>query len=248
VPVELGSTRRRGGTERRVPAWSENPERPFVALKLATSLDGRIADLEGARAGSPVGRRAATCTGSAPGSTRSPWWRTHRAADDPSLTVRGAVTAADHPGRVIFDAAPTCPARSARPQCVRGAHLRRRLSAGAADPAHRAGRARRAGRGRAHLSEGSGTRSARRHPAACWSKEAGGSPARSSATGCATGSTGSRARLARGSRSARDRGTPQRADRPGRAVAHGRAPRAGDDTLLVLDRALDVHRHRHRGG
>lgn len=77
--------------------------RPFVALKLATSIDGRIADYTG---------RARWLSGSA----AREWvhWlragfdaigvggRTAR-ADDPSLTVRGPLTPRVPPRRVVFD-------------------------------------------------------------------------------------------------------------------------------------------------
>jgi diaminohydroxyphosphoribosylaminopyrimidine deaminase/5-amino-6-(5-phosphoribosylamino)uracil reductase len=80
-----------------------NPERPFVAVKLATSLDGKIADSSGRsrwlsgpearewvqwlRAGfDAIGVGAATAR-----------------ADDPSLTVRGAVRPRRPPVRLVFD-------------------------------------------------------------------------------------------------------------------------------------------------
>lgn len=78
-------------------------ERPFVALKLAMSLDARIADAE---------RRSVWITGE---EARA---ETHRLragfdavaagigtvlADDPLLTVRGAVTPRVPPARVVFD-------------------------------------------------------------------------------------------------------------------------------------------------
>ena len=79
------------------------PARPFVALKLATSLDARIADAEG---------RSRWISGEA-ARTHVHWLRagfdaiavggrTAR-ADDPSLTVRGPVTPRVAPARVVFD-------------------------------------------------------------------------------------------------------------------------------------------------
>ncbi len=80
-----------------------NPTRPFVALKLATSLDGRIAD--------PAGRSQWV---SGPRARAYVHWvragfdalgvggETAR-RDDPSLTVRGDVTPRSPPVRVIFD-------------------------------------------------------------------------------------------------------------------------------------------------
>lgn len=110
IPVELGLER--DAAEAQNAAFLHrlsNPERPFVALKLATSLDGRIADFEG---------RSRWISGSA--ARGYVHWlragfdaigvggRTAR-ADDPSLTVRGAVTPRVPPGRVIFDAAGDLP-------------------------------------------------------------------------------------------------------------------------------------------
>lgn len=77
--------------------------RPFVALKLATSVDGRVADytgrsrwLSGAEAREWVHWLRAGFDGIAVGG------RTAR-ADNPSLTVRGDVTPRVAPRRVIFD-------------------------------------------------------------------------------------------------------------------------------------------------
>ncbi|MBA2458128.1 MAG: bifunctional diaminohydroxyphosphoribosylaminopyrimidine deaminase/5-amino-6-(5-phosphoribosylamino)uracil reductase RibD [Gemmatimonadales bacterium] len=79
------------------------PSRPFVALKLATSLDGRIADAAG-RSRWISGREAqeyvhwlragydAVAVGG----------RTAR-TDDPQLTVRGSVEPRNPPRRVVFD-------------------------------------------------------------------------------------------------------------------------------------------------
>src|SRR5207302_10505823 len=76
---------------------------PFVALKLATSIDGRIADAQG---------RSQWITGE----TARDWVHWLRAGfdaiavggttalkDDPQLTVRGAVTPRRPPIRVVFD-------------------------------------------------------------------------------------------------------------------------------------------------
>ncbi len=98
---------------------AEGAERPFVALKLALSLDARIADRDG---------RSVWITGEA---ARA---ETHRLragydavavgigtalADDPQLTVRGAVEPRIPPARIVFDRALRLPpdgalARTAR--------------------------------------------------------------------------------------------------------------------------------------
>jgi diaminohydroxyphosphoribosylaminopyrimidine deaminase/5-amino-6-(5-phosphoribosylamino)uracil reductase len=86
-----------------------NPGRPFVALKLATSLDGRIADLEGrSRWISGSEARGYVHWLRAGFDAIAVGGRTAR-ADNPSLTVRGAVTPRVPPGRVIFDAAADLP-------------------------------------------------------------------------------------------------------------------------------------------
>jgi diaminohydroxyphosphoribosylaminopyrimidine deaminase/5-amino-6-(5-phosphoribosylamino)uracil reductase len=81
------------------------PSRPFVAIKLATSIDGRIADASG---------RSRWISGEA--AQEYVHWlragydaiavggRTAR-ADDPQLTVRGPVEPRIEPRRVVFDAA-----------------------------------------------------------------------------------------------------------------------------------------------
>lgn len=81
-----------------------NSERPFVALKLATSLDGRIADASG---------HSRWISGE-PAQDYVHWLRAGFDAigvggrtariDDPRLTVRGSVTPRVPPRRVIFDA------------------------------------------------------------------------------------------------------------------------------------------------
>jgi len=86
-----------------------HPERPWVALKLAMSLDGRIADAEG---------HARWITGPA----ARDWVQRLRAgfeaiavgkgtalADDPALTVRGAIRPAAPPVRVVFDRGASLP-------------------------------------------------------------------------------------------------------------------------------------------
>jgi len=101
------------------------PERPWVALKLATSLDGRIADRFGRSrwiSGEPARdfvhwlRAGMDAIGIGGATAR---------ADDPSLTVRGAITPRTPPLRVIFDQAGNLPTtlqalRTARelPTCV----------------------------------------------------------------------------------------------------------------------------------
>ena len=81
----------------------EQAERPFVALKLATSIDGRIAD---------AGGRSRWVSGEA-ARDYVHWLRagfdaigvggTTALKDDPQLTVRGSVTPRNPPVRVVFD-------------------------------------------------------------------------------------------------------------------------------------------------
>jgi diaminohydroxyphosphoribosylaminopyrimidine deaminase/5-amino-6-(5-phosphoribosylamino)uracil reductase len=81
-----------------------NQSRPFVALKLATSLDGRIADFMGHSqwiSGEPA--RDYVHWLRAGFDALGVGGRTVR-LDDPSLTVRGAVTPRVAPRRVVFDA------------------------------------------------------------------------------------------------------------------------------------------------
>ncbi len=102
-----------------------SPERPWVALKLATSLDGRIADRFG---------RSRWISGE-PARDFVHWLRAGMDAigvggatvrvDDPSLTVRGTVTPRVNPLRVVFDGTGNLPTtlevlRTARerPTCV----------------------------------------------------------------------------------------------------------------------------------
>lgn len=89
--------------------WIRNPGRPFVALKLATSLDGRIADAEGrSRWISGQAARSHVHWLRAGFDAVAVGGRTAR-ADDPSLTVRGPVVPRVPPARVVFDAAADLP-------------------------------------------------------------------------------------------------------------------------------------------
>src|SRR3989475_451432 len=81
----------------------QQAERPFVALKLATSIDGRIADARGSSrwasgeaARDHVQWLRAGFDAIAVGGTTA-------LKDDPQLTVRGAVTPRRPPVRVVFD-------------------------------------------------------------------------------------------------------------------------------------------------
>jgi diaminohydroxyphosphoribosylaminopyrimidine deaminase/5-amino-6-(5-phosphoribosylamino)uracil reductase len=81
-----------------------HPSRPFVALKLATSLDGRIADSSGhSRWISGESARDYVHWLRAGFDAIGVGGRTVR-LDDPRLTVRGSVTPRVPPRRVIFDA------------------------------------------------------------------------------------------------------------------------------------------------
>jgi len=93
--------------------------RPFVALKLAVSLDGRIADHAGksqwitgdeARAWVHWLRAGFDAVGVGLGTVR---------ADDPSLTVRGEVTPLTAPVRVVFDHRAELPTSAAVLKAVR---------------------------------------------------------------------------------------------------------------------------------
>lgn len=80
-----------------------NTGRPFVALKLATSVDGRVADYTGrSRWISGAEARAWVHWLRAGFDAIGVGGRTAR-ADDPSLTVRGEVTPRVPPVRVVFD-------------------------------------------------------------------------------------------------------------------------------------------------
>jgi diaminohydroxyphosphoribosylaminopyrimidine deaminase / 5-amino-6-(5-phosphoribosylamino)uracil reductase len=104
VQIELGLER--DAAEAQNAAFLQglrHPERPFVALKLATSLDARIADLEGrSRWISGSDARAYVHWLRAGFDAIAVGGRTAR-TDDPSLTVRGAITPRIAPSRVIFD-------------------------------------------------------------------------------------------------------------------------------------------------
>ncbi len=101
------------------------PDRPWVALKLATSMDGRIADRSGRSrwiSGEPAREyvhwlRAGMDAIGVGGATAR--------ADDPSLTVRGAIEPRTAPLRVVFDRAGNLPTTlrvlqtaAAQPTCV----------------------------------------------------------------------------------------------------------------------------------
>ncbi|MBA3892647.1 MAG: bifunctional diaminohydroxyphosphoribosylaminopyrimidine deaminase/5-amino-6-(5-phosphoribosylamino)uracil reductase RibD [Gemmatimonadales bacterium] len=105
LQVELGVAREAVATQNaRFLHGFRNQSRPFVALKLATSLDGRIADSSG---------HSRWISGE-PARDYVHWLRAGFAAigvggrtarlDDPRLTVRGPVTPRVTPRRVIFDA------------------------------------------------------------------------------------------------------------------------------------------------
>jgi diaminohydroxyphosphoribosylaminopyrimidine deaminase/5-amino-6-(5-phosphoribosylamino)uracil reductase len=105
VSVELGLEREAAEAQNAIFLHGfRHPERPFVALKLATSLDARIADAEGrSRWISGSEARAYVHWLRAGFDAIGVGGRTAR-EDDPSLTVRGGVTPRVTPGRVVFDA------------------------------------------------------------------------------------------------------------------------------------------------
>src|SRR3989440_6219963 len=81
----------------------EQAERPFVALKLATSIDGRIADAAGSsRWGSGAAAREHVHLPRA-GFDAIAVGGTTALRDNPQLTVRGVVTPRRPPVRVVFD-------------------------------------------------------------------------------------------------------------------------------------------------
>jgi diaminohydroxyphosphoribosylaminopyrimidine deaminase / 5-amino-6-(5-phosphoribosylamino)uracil reductase len=110
VPVEVGLDRESAEAQNAIFLHAlRHPERPFVALKLATSLDGRIADAEGrSRWISGPEARAYVHWLRAGFDAIAVGGRTAR-EDDPSLTVRGSVTPRVAPGRVVFDAGADLP-------------------------------------------------------------------------------------------------------------------------------------------
>ena len=104
VEVEVGSLAEAAAAQNAIFLHSvENSARPYVALKLATTLDGRIADgfgrsrwISGAESRDYVQWLRAGFDAIAVGG------RTAR-LDDPSLTVRGTVQPRVPPRRIIFD-------------------------------------------------------------------------------------------------------------------------------------------------
>ncbi|MDH5549941.1 MAG: bifunctional diaminohydroxyphosphoribosylaminopyrimidine deaminase/5-amino-6-(5-phosphoribosylamino)uracil reductase RibD, partial [Gemmatimonadota bacterium] len=83
--------------------WSRlRPERPFVALKMATSLDGFVADRSGASQwiSGPEAREYAHWLRA--GFDAVAVGRGTAVADDPALTVRGSVAPRVAPTRVVF--------------------------------------------------------------------------------------------------------------------------------------------------
>ncbi|HEV2084946.1 MAG TPA: bifunctional diaminohydroxyphosphoribosylaminopyrimidine deaminase/5-amino-6-(5-phosphoribosylamino)uracil reductase RibD, partial [Gemmatimonadales bacterium] len=106
VEVELGTAEHAAAAQNAIFLHTlRNPSRPYVALKLATTLDGRIADrfgrsrwISGEQAREYVQWLRAGFDAIAIGG------RTAR-FDDPSLTVRGPVRPRIPPRRVVFDSA-----------------------------------------------------------------------------------------------------------------------------------------------
>jgi diaminohydroxyphosphoribosylaminopyrimidine deaminase/5-amino-6-(5-phosphoribosylamino)uracil reductase len=106
VEVELGASEDAAAAQNAIFLHTlRNPRRPYVALKLATTLDGRIADRFG---------RSRWISGE-PAREYVQWLRAGFDAigiggrtarfDDPSLTVRGPVRPRIPPRRVVFDRA-----------------------------------------------------------------------------------------------------------------------------------------------
>ena len=81
----------------------EQAERPFVALKLATSIDGRIADAAGSSHWVSGEAARAYVHWLRAGFDAIALGGTTALHDDPQLTVRGAVTPRKPPVRVVFD-------------------------------------------------------------------------------------------------------------------------------------------------
>jgi len=106
VEVELGASEAAAAAQNAIFLHTlRNPSRPYVALKLATTLDGRIADgfgrsrwISGEQAREYVQWLRAGFDAIGIGG------RTAR-FDDPSLTVRGPVRPRIPPRRVVFDSA-----------------------------------------------------------------------------------------------------------------------------------------------
>src|SRR3954471_12288991 len=106
IEVELGASSEAAAAQNAMFLHGlRNPNRPFVALKLATTLNGRIADGFG---------RARWISGE-PAREYVQWLRAGFGAigvggrtarfDDPSLTVRGPVRPRTAPRRIVFDSA-----------------------------------------------------------------------------------------------------------------------------------------------
>jgi diaminohydroxyphosphoribosylaminopyrimidine deaminase / 5-amino-6-(5-phosphoribosylamino)uracil reductase len=106
VEVELGASSEAAAAQNAIFLHGlRNPNRPFVALKLATTLNGRIADRFG---------RSRWISGE-PAREYVQWLRAGFGAigvggrtarfDDPSLTVRGPVRPRTAPLRIVFDSA-----------------------------------------------------------------------------------------------------------------------------------------------
>ena len=104
VEVQLGLERQAAEAQNAIFLHRfRNATRPFVALKLATSLDGRIADAAGqSRWISGETARAYVHWLRAGFDAIGVGGRTAR-ADDPRLTVRGAVVPRLTPRRIVFD-------------------------------------------------------------------------------------------------------------------------------------------------
>ena len=94
--------RRRATDQRRLPDAATESAGRLVALKLATTLDGRIATRPARANGSPARRRArARMAARAP--RRRPGSSARRLADDPSLTCRLPGLAGQSPVRIVLD-------------------------------------------------------------------------------------------------------------------------------------------------
>ena len=211
--------------------------RPFVALKLATSLDaphrrpgGALAldqRTRGARLGAVAARRIRR-----PGR----WQHIRRALDDPSLTVRGTVVPRRTPRRVVFGRSSQLSAEGALARTARETPTTVFVApgTGAAQRAlasRRCGRARDQVAGRRRL-----RRCATRRSRACWWRAGGNSPARCSAEDLVDRLYWVQSPLWLGE------GVPAVTGLPGTSLEL--APRwrvverraLGEDTLLVVDR------------
>ena len=213
--------------------------RPFVALKLATTIDGRIADANG----------HSRWLSAQPARDFVQWLRagfdaiavggvTAR-ADDPSLTVRGPLVPRVPPRRIVFAADGDVPA-VAPPGShgARDADHGRRVARSAKPerlaPLEAAGVSRRA---RPGPGRGARARCARRRRARCWWRAGDGWPARCSRRDWWTATTGCRRRS--GSASSAVPAVAGLPTTPLDEAARWRVTERralGDDTLLVLDR------------